>query len=49
MLEEVLIQGVKNLQPADERECRDIFTAVGNLGELILEVADVRLKAVILQ
>jgi len=32
---------VKNLQFIDERECRDIFTAVGNLGELVLEVADI--------
>jgi len=39
---------VRNLQSADEDECRDIFIAVGNLGELVLEVADVRLEIVVL-
>jgi len=39
---------VRNLQFADERKCRDVFTAVGNLGELVMEVADVRLEAVTL-
>jgi len=37
---------VRNLQPANEHEHRDIFTAVEHLGELILEVADARLEAV---
>jgi len=37
---------VRNLQPANERERRDIFIAVGHLGELVLEVADVRLENV---
>jgi len=37
---------VRNLQPADERKCRDIFTVVGNIGELILKAADVRLEVV---
>ena len=40
--------GVRNLQPADERECRDIFTVIGNFGELVLKVADVRVEAAIL-
>jgi len=33
---------------ANERECRDVFTAVGDLGELALDEANVRLEAVIL-
>ena len=37
---------MRNLQFIDECEFRDIFTATGNLGELVLEVADVRLEAV---
>jgi len=32
MFKEVLVQGVINLQPVDERECRDILTAVRDLG-----------------
>jgi len=39
---------MRNLQPVHERECRDIFTAIGDLGELILKVANVRLEAVTL-
>ena len=39
---------MRNLQSADERECRDMLTAVQNLGELVLKVADVRLEIVIL-
>jgi len=31
------------LQPADECECGDILTAVGDFGQLVLEVTDVRL------
>jgi len=37
---------VRTLQPADEYESRDIFTAVRDLGELALEEVDVRLEAV---
>ena len=37
---------MRNLQLADECERRDIFTTVGNLCELVLEVADVRLEVV---
>ena len=36
------------MQLADEHECRYIFPAVGNLGELLLEVADVGLETVTL-
>ena len=39
---------MKNLHSAYEHECRDIFTAVGNHGPLVLKVADVRLEAVVL-
>jgi len=40
LFKEVLVQGVKNLQPADERECRDVLTAVRDFGELALKKAD---------
>ena len=39
--------GVRNLYPTDKRECRDIFTVVENLGELVLERDDIRLEIVI--
>jgi len=39
---------VRNLQPADKRECRDFLTTVVNLGELTLEEADVRREGVTL-
>ena len=39
---------MRNLQPADERKSRDIFTAVRDLGKLALEEANVRLEAVTL-
>ena len=48
MLQQVLAQGVRNLQPADECKYRYILTAVENLGNLALEVVDVGLEAVIL-
>ena len=48
MLQPVFILRVKTPQLTDERECRKIFTAVGNLGELVLEEADVRLESVAL-
>jgi len=41
VLEEVLVQNVRNLQTADECECRHVITAVGDFGELALEEADV--------
>jgi len=36
------------LQSADECECRDILTAVGNFGKLVLKVVDARLEVVAL-
>ena len=39
---------MRDLQSVDECECRDIFPAVRNFGELILEVVDVRLEVVAL-
>ena len=39
---------VRDLQFADKWECRDIFTVIGNLGELFLEVVDVRLEGIAL-
>jgi len=44
----MFVQGVRDLQPADECECMDILTAVGYLDQLALEVADVRFEAVAL-
>jgi len=40
--------GLRDLQSADERESRYIFTAVEYFDKLVLEVADVRLEAVTL-
>ena len=37
-----------DLQPADECECRDIFTAVENFSQLALKVDDVGLEAITL-
>jgi len=39
---------VRNLQSAEERECRYIFTVVENFGQLALEVTDVRLEVITL-
>ena len=44
----MLVQRVRDLQPADASECRDVRTAVGDLGQLALEVADVGFEAVVL-
>ena len=38
MLQQIFIQGVRNLHPTDECECKDILTAVGNFGQLALKV-----------
>ena len=35
------------MQPADEYECREIFTTFENLGKLALEVANIRQVLVI--
>jgi len=39
---------VRDMQSTDKRECRDIFTAVENLGELVLKITDVQLEVVAL-
>jgi len=44
----MLVQGVSNLQPADECECRVILTVVGNFDQLALKVTYVGLEAVAL-
>ena len=41
MLEEVLIQRVRNLQLADEREHRDVLITVRDFDELALKKVDV--------
>ena len=48
MLKQVLVQWVRDLQLADKCECKDILTAIRNLGEQALEVADVGLEAITL-
>jgi len=39
---------VRDLHPIDEHECGDVLAAVGDLGQLALEVADVRFEVIIL-
>jgi len=41
MLEEVFVQGLRNLQSADQHEFRDVLIAVRDLSELALEEDDV--------
>ena len=41
MLEEVFVQRVRNMHPADECECRDVLTVVRDFGELTLKEADI--------
>jgi len=41
MLEKVLMQGVRNLQPSDEHKCKDILTAMGDFEKLALKEVDV--------
>jgi len=41
VLQELLVQGVSNLQPADECECGDLLTRVGDFSQLALEEIDV--------
>ena len=48
MLRKMLAQRVRDLQPADECECGDVITAVGNLGQLALKVANVKFEVVAL-
>ena len=46
MLQEVLVQRVRDLQPADKCECCYLLTTVGDLGELALEEIDVGFEAI---
>ena len=48
MLQKVFVQGVRDLQPADERECGDVLIAVEDLGQLALKVANIRFEDVAL-
>ena len=48
MLQYMFVQGLRNLQPTDEYECRDILTAERNFGQLALAVADIALEAIAL-
>ena len=48
MLQKMFVQELRDLQLAEECECRDVLTAVGDLGQLALEVADVRFEVVTL-
>jgi len=41
VLEEVLVQGMRNLQPAYECECKDILTTVGDFAKLAFKEVDV--------
>jgi len=41
MLQEMPVQGVSDLQPTDECECRDLLTTVGDFDQLALEEVDV--------
>ena len=41
MFEEALVQEVRNLQPTDECEYRDVLIVVGDFGMLALEETDV--------
>ena len=40
----MLVWRVRNLQSTNEHECIAIFNAVGNFGELVLDVVDVRFE-----
>ena len=46
MLQEGFVQGVSDLQPADECERRDLFTAIRDFGKLALKDVDVRFETV---
>jgi len=48
VLQDMFVQGVRNLQPADECECRDVLTAIGDLGLFALKVANVGFDVVAL-
>ena len=44
----MFVQGVTDLQLADECECRDVLTTVVDLGQLALKVTDARFEVVAL-
>ena len=48
MFQQVLVQGLRDLQSADERGCGYILSIVGNFGKLDLKVVNVGLKAIVL-
>ena len=48
MLQKILLQEARDLQSADEREYGDVLIAIGDLGQLALEVADVRFEVIAL-
>ena len=46
VLQEVLVQGVSDLQPADECECRYLLIIVRDFGQLALKEVDIGLEAI---
>ena len=48
MLLEVLVEGVKDLHLADERECEDILTEIWDFSQLVQEVSDARFDIVVM-
>ena len=46
VLQEAFVQGVSNLQPTDECERRDLFTAIRDFDKWALKEVDVRFEAV---
>jgi len=46
VFQEMFVHGVRDLQLADECQCRDILTEVGDLGHLALKVADIGFEVV---
>jgi len=45
VLQEVLVQKVSDLHPADKRKCKHL-TTIGDLGKLALEEVDVGFEAI---
>ena len=48
VLQEVIVQGMRDLHPTNEHERGDVLTTVGDFGQLALEVADIRFEIVAL-
>ena len=46
MLQEILVEGVSNLQMANKREGGNFLPAVGDPGELVLKKIDLELETV---